>query len=186
MFKFIFSCFYFFLPAYFTNMTPSLSAQLGIFKFLAKPLDGGKEFAKKPLLGNHKTWRGVILGSLAGILIVFLQKYLFSNFSFIREISFFNYQEVNLIFFALLIVFGAISGDLFFAFIKRRLRLKPGARFLPFDQINYVIGVAVFLFFFSEIFINLEVWIIILFLTFFLHVMATQIGFLLGLSKSKW
>jgi CDP-2,3-bis-(O-geranylgeranyl)-sn-glycerol synthase len=186
MFKFILSCFYFFLPAYFTNMTPSLVSQLGFLKSWAKPIDLGKKFAGKPFLGDHKTWRGVILGPTAGILIVFLQKYLFSKFAFIEEISFFNYQEVNILFFALLITLGTICGDLFFAFIKRRLNLRPGARFLPFDQINYVIGAAIFLTLFSGINIAIEVWVTILILTFLLHLTATQLGFLLGLSRSKW
>jgi len=186
MVKFILSCFYFFLPAYLTNMTPSLSAQLGFLKSLAKPLDFNKTFKGAPLLGSHKTWRGVILGPTMGIFMVFLQKYLFSKFALIREISFFDYQKENLFLFALLITFGAVFGDLFFAFIKRRLNLEPGARFLPFDQINYVIGAAIFLTLFLETNIAVEVWITILILTFLLHVTATQLGFLLGLSRSKW
>jgi len=186
MLKFILSCFYFFLPAYFTNMTPSLTAQLGLFNFLAKPLDFGGELWGRPILGDHKTWRGLTLGPLLGILVVFLQRYLFSQFALVREISFFDYQKINLLLFALLITFGAVFGDLFFAFWKRRLNLNPGARFLPFDQINYVIGAAFFLTFFSEITITINVWITLLILTFLLHVSATQIGFLLGLSRSKW
>lgn len=184
MLKFILSCVYFFLPAYFTNMVPSLSNQLGILKFLAKPVDFGKEFMGASLLGSHKTWRGIVLGPAVGILIVFCQAWLFSKSSFIREISFFDYQQINLPLFAFLISFGAICGDLFFAFIKRRLGLKPGARFLPFDQINYVIGAAVFLTPFFNLSIN--VWITLLILTPILHILATQFGFLLGLSRAKW
>jgi CDP-2,3-bis-(O-geranylgeranyl)-sn-glycerol synthase len=186
MLKFIFSCFYFFLPAYFTNMTPSLLANAGLFPSLAKPVDSGKKIRGILIFGDHKTWRGIILGPIAGISVTLLQAWLFGKFSFIREISFFNYQKTNVIFFAFLISAGTICGDLFFAFVKRRLGLRPGARFLPFDQINYVIGAAFFLILFSEIVISIEVWATILILTFILHVGSTQIGFILGLSKSKW
>jgi len=183
MFKFILSCFYFFLPAYFTNMTPSLSAQAGILKFLAKPIDFGKKFKGFPILGSHKTWRGPILGPVAGILIVILQSQLY-KFPFIKEISLLDYGQINIFLFGFLISLGAVCGDLCFAFIKRRLKLEPGARFLPFDQINYVIGAALFLAPFFEI--SIKVWIILFILTPLLHVIATQIGFILGLSRSKW
>ncbi|MCD6402355.1 CDP-archaeol synthase [bacterium] len=186
MLKFILSCLFFFLPAYFTNMTPSLLASLGVFNFLAKPIDFGKKFLGKPILGSHKTWRGIIFGLTIGILTVFLQRWLFERSTFVREVSFFNYQEINILPFALSLTFGAMLGDLFFAAIKRRLGLKPGTPFLPFDQINYVIGAAFFVTFFSGIDIPFKVWIILLLLTFILHITATQIGFALGLSKSRW
>lgn len=186
MFKFILSCFFFFLPAYLTNMTPSLLASIGAFNFLAKPVDFGKKFLGKPILGSHKTWRGVIFGPMVGVFTVFLQKWFFERSTFVREISLFNYQEINILPFALSLTFGAILGDLFFAAIKRRLGLEPGARFLPFDQINYVIGAFFFVLLFSGVNIPFKVWITLLFLTFFLHITATQIGFLLGLSKSRW
>ncbi|MBU0546748.1 MAG: CDP-archaeol synthase [Patescibacteria group bacterium] len=182
----ILPCFYFFFPAYLTNMTPSLSATLGIFKFLAKPIDAGKQFMGKPLLGDHKTWRGIIVGSSIGIMIIFYQKWLFINCPLMQSISIINYSNINIWNFALSMTLGAIFGDLFFAFIKRRLDLKPGAKFVPFDQINYVLGAALFLFVFSKIQINLSVWLVLFVLTFILHVGATQIGYKLGLSKSQW
>jgi CDP-2,3-bis-(O-geranylgeranyl)-sn-glycerol synthase len=167
-------------------MIPSLSSTLGIFQFLAKPIDAGKQFMGKPLLGDHKTWRGIFTGSLIGILVIFLQKWLFINCPTMQSISIINYSNVNIWNFALSMTFGVIFGDLLFAFIKRRLNLKPGAKFMPFDQINYVLGAALFLYVFSRIEIDLSVWVVILFLTFILHIGATQIGYRLGLSKSQW
>lgn len=186
MLELILSSFYFFLPAYFTNMIPSLLGKRNIFPSLGKPVDFGKKYKNSPLFGDHKTWRGVILGPTVGILIAFLQAWLFKQSSFIQNISLFNYQEVNIFLFGFLISFGTMIGDLASAFIKRRLNLKPGARFMPFDQINYVIGTAFFLTLFSKITIDIKVWITLLILTFLLHISSTQIGFVLGLSKSKW
>ena len=135
------------------------------------------------ILGSHKTWRGVIFAMLTGILTVALQSWLF-QFSAIQKISFLNYQQINIFVFALLISGGAVFGDLFFAFIKRRLALKPGAKFLPFDQTNYVLGAALFLTPFLKI--DIFIWLTIFILTFFLHIIFNRIGFLLGLHKAKW
>ena len=185
MFQFLLSCFYFFLPAYFTNMTPPLMKKAGLFNFLDKPVDFGKKFFGKPILGSHKTWRGVICGIFVGFLITLFQKYLY-QFPTFQEISILDYNQINIFFLGLIIPSGAIFGDLLFSFIKRRISLKPGAKFLPFDQTNYVIGVAFFTFLFSKFNIKIEVWLTLFILTFFLHIIFNRIGYLLHLHNAKW
>jgi len=180
---FISSCFYFFLPAYFTNMTPPLIRRVGIFNFLDKPVDFGRKFKGQPILGKNKSWRGVIFGVIFGILVAGLQLWLY-RFPLIKEISFFDYSRINIFLFGFLISAGAVFGDLFFAFIKRRLRMEPGQRFIPFDQTNYVIGAALFLTAFLKI--NILIWITIFILTLFLHLIFNRVGYLLGLHQNKW
>lgn len=180
---FILSCLYFFLPAYFTNMTPPLIKRAGIFNFLDKPVDFNRKFFGQPIFGSHKTWRGIIFGIIVGCLVALLQGR-FYKFSGIQKISFLDYSEINILFFGFLLSSGAVFGDLLFAFIKRRLNLVPGARFFPFDQINYVLGAALFLTPFFKI--NPKAWIVLLILTPILHILTTQIGFRLNLTKSKW
>lgn len=180
---FLLSCFYFFLPAYFTNMTPPLIKKTGLFNFLDKPVDFNKKFLGQPFLGSHKTWRGVVLGILSGFLIALLQGWLY-QFPAIKKISLICYSEINIFLFAFLISAGAVFGDLFFAFIKRRLKLRPGAKFLPFDQTNYVIGAFLFLTPFFKI--DMLVWLVIFILTFFLHIIFNRLGYLLGLHQAKW
>lgn len=184
-FQFLISCFYFFLPAYFANMTPPIARKIGIFKFLEKPVDFNKKFFDQPIFGSHKTWRGVILGAIVGTLagkILFCLHDIF-NFSFYQKIGF-DYQKVDSFYFGFLISFFAIIGDLFCSFIKRRLKIKPGGKFLPFDQTNYVISNALIL---GPILkIEIFVWIVLFFLTFFLHIIVNFLGYLLGISKSKW
>jgi CDP-2,3-bis-(O-geranylgeranyl)-sn-glycerol synthase len=143
-FQFIISCIYFFLPAYLGNMVPPLARKAGIFKFLAGPLDFGKMFLKEPFLGSHKTWRGTILYMITGVAVVYLQYFLY-QYTGIRAISIIDYSQINLLLFGVLFSGGAVFGDVLFAFFKRRLKLQPGARFVPFDQINYVIGAFLFL-----------------------------------------
>jgi len=184
-FQFIISCLYFFLPAYFTNMTPPLAKKANILNFLNKPIDFNKKFNNEPVLGTHKTWRGAISGIIVGILIVYIQKFLY-KFVWIQEISFFNYKEINILFLGLLLSGSAVFGDLLFAFVKRRLKLKPGTKFLPFDQTNYVIGAYIFFSLTSFLKIDNLVWIILLISTFFLHIIVNRIGYYLRLHKAKW
>jgi len=181
--QFILSCLYFFLPAYFTNMTPPLAKKAGILKFLERPVDFGKNFLARPILGSHKTWRGAILGIIIGILVVKFQVWLY-RFPLIKEISFFDYSKINFLFFGFLISGGAVFGDLLFAFIKRRLNFPPGAPFLPFDQTNYVIGAFLFLTAFFKI--DIQIWLTIFLLTFFLHIIVNRLGYILKLHQAKW
>lgn len=177
---FIFACLYFFLPAYLTNLIPSLTKEIN---FLNTSVDFGKKFNNFPIFGSHKTWRGVIFGTLIGMITAFFQGLLYP-LPFIKEHSFFNYQEINIFLFGFLISFGAILGDLFFAFIKRRKNIAPGAPFIPFDQINFVLGAFFLLSFYLKI--SLWIWLNILFLTFFLHIIFNHLGYWLGFQKNKW
>jgi len=181
---FILSCLYFFLPAYFTNMTPPLIRRAGIFNFLDKPVDFGKKFLGQPIFGKNKCWRGVIFGIIVGMLVIWGQSWLYQRYEAVREISFLNYQKIDILFFGFLISVGAVFGDLLFAFIKRRLKMEPGARFLPFDQTNYVIGAALFLTPFLKI--DILIWITLFILTFLLHIIVNRIGYCLKLHRAKW
>jgi len=165
-------------------MTPPLMKKAQLFKFLAQPVDLNKKFFDHlPILGFHKTFRGVIFGILVGMTVVFFQYFLY-NFPFFKGISILNYQKINILFFGLLISSSAILGDLFFAFLKRRLKLKPGAPFLPFDQTNYVISSAIIL---GPIYkIGISVWITLFCLTFFLHIIFNRLGYHLKIHKAKW
>lgn len=180
---YILSCLYFFLPAYFTNMTPPLTRRVNLFNFLDKEIDFGKKFLGQPIFGKHKSWRGAILGTLFGFLVALVQGYLY-QFPAVQKISLLDYEQINIFLFGFLISAGAIFGDLLFAFIKRRLKMAPGARFIPFDQTNYVIGSAIFL---TAIFkIGIMVWITLFILTFLLHIIVNRIGYYLKLHCAKW
>jgi CDP-2,3-bis-(O-geranylgeranyl)-sn-glycerol synthase len=180
---YILACLYFFLPAYFTNMTPPLARKANLFNFLDKEIDFGKKFSGQSILGSHKSWRGVILGIVVGLLVALAQGFLY-RFPAIQRISLLDYGQINIFLFGFLISAGAVFGDLLFAFIKRRLKMPPGARFIPFDQTNYVIGSAIFL---TAIFkIEIMVWTTLFILTFLLHIIVNRIGYYLKLNRAKW
>jgi len=170
---------YFILPAYFANMAPVLVKRIS---FLAVPVDFGKKISNRPVFGSHKTWRGLLVATLTGILIFYVQKIIYKNY-FFASISLINYSEFPVLFGALL-GFGAIFGDLVKSFFKRRLSIPPGKRWLPFDQIDLVIGALIFSSFYYIP--QLWVWIFLIIVTVPLHIIAKHIGFYSGISKQKW
>ena len=84
MLSWIFSRLYFLLPAYIANMAPPLAKKAGILKFLDKPIDNNKKINNIPILGSHKTWRGVFMEIINGIIVIYLQRYLY-QFSFFEK-----------------------------------------------------------------------------------------------------
>jgi CDP-2,3-bis-(O-geranylgeranyl)-sn-glycerol synthase len=165
------------LPAYFANMAPVLVKKY--FKFLAKPLDFNKKLNKKPIFGSHKTLRGLIAGIIAGIIITFIQ---FKLYPYLNSISLIDYSNWFLI--GLLLGAGAILGDLVKSFFKRRVNIKPGGRWIPFDQLDYVIGALLLT---AIIYVpSTEVIITALILSFILHIAVNHLAYYLGISKVKW
>ena len=175
---FLLKCFYLMLPAYFANMAPVIVKKINLFAF---PIDFGKKINNKPILGNNKTFRGLVFGIIFAVIIAYLQFFLY-NMEFFRNLSFLDYQ--NWLLFGLLIGFGALIGDLIKSFFKRRLGLKPGARFVPFDQTDFVIGALIFI---MPIFnLTLKIFIISLLLSFVLDIMVNHIAFYLGIRDERW
>lgn len=180
---FILKSLYFFLPAYFANMAPAFAKRFKLFEFLAKPVDFGKQYKGTDIFGSHKTWRGIIIGTIVGIIVAWIQKLLY-KFNFFQYISFYNYQETNVLFLGFLIGLGALLGDLFFSFLKRRKNINPGDSWVPFDQIGYIIGPFLLVnLFFQKV--NIYAWIWILVFSFFLHMIGNRVGFWLKVSDNK-
>jgi len=180
---FIFRALYFFLPAYLTNIAATVSRKIRLLKFIEKPVDLGKTLNGRPIFGSHKTWRGLICGIIAGILASCFQKWLYQSSSFIKNNSLIPYDKIDIFLFGFLISLGTILGDLLFAFLKRRQDIPPGAPWIPFDQINYVIGT----FLLTSLYIQIEMiyWLIIFVLTILLHIIVNYLGYILGLSRAK-
>ena len=176
---FILECFYFMLPAYFANMAPVMVKNW--FKSLAIPIDSGKRIKGKEIFGKNKTWRGFIFAILFAIVIAYLQ-FLLYKFNFFRDISFINYS--NWLLLGFLFGFGAIFGDLIESFIKRRLNLKPGQRFIPWDQLDFVIGALIFISLIVDI--TLKVLLYIVIISFIGHILVNHTAYYLKIRKEKW
>jgi len=181
--QFLLSCFYFFVPAYWANMTPPLVRNIPALHFLDVPVDFGRKLGNARIFGGHKTWRGVVSAGVVGMVFVLLQRWLY-QYRWAMEFSLIDYKTVNIWLFGILLVLGVVLGDLAAAFIKRRRRLEPGAAFVPWDQTNYAIGCFVTLEPYLKL--DLSIWITLFFMTFFLHLLFNRLGYDLGLHKAKW
>ena len=175
---FVLKCFYLMLPAYFANMAPVMVKGINLFRF---PIDFNSQINNKPLLGKNKTFRGFIFGVIFSIIIVYAQ-FLLSGTGFFRSISFVDYQ--NWFLFGFLMGLGALTGDLVKSFLKRRLGFEPGAKFVPFDQTDFVVGALLFI---MPIFgLTLKIFFVSLLLSFVLHIIINHLAFYLKIRNEKW
>ncbi|MBI2654417.1 CDP-2,3-bis-(O-geranylgeranyl)-sn-glycerol synthase [Candidatus Woesearchaeota archaeon] len=175
---FLVKCFYLMLPAYFANMAPVIVKKINLLAF---PIDFNKRIGNKPILGKNKTFRGLIFGVIFAIIVAYLQFLLYGAELF-RNFSFLNYQ--NWLLFGFLMGLGALVGDLAKSFIKRRLGLKPSERFVPVDQIDFVIGALVFVMPLLEI--TFKIFLTSLILSFVLDIIINHIAFHLRVRNEKW
>lgn len=123
---------YYFLPLLVANSVPVLVRRIDLLNI---PIS-------KKYFGANKTYRGFIFGLLAGMLTYSIQYYLFS-LDILSGISIINYERMPLIL-GFLIPFGGLLGDLVESFVKRRLHIKPGKDWLPYDQYDFIIGALLF------------------------------------------
>ncbi|HEX5285728.1 MAG TPA: CDP-archaeol synthase, partial [Polaromonas sp.] len=75
-------------------------------------------------------------------------------------------------------------GDSLKSFFKRRLGIAPGQRWIPFDQLDFILGGLVALSFF----VRLD-WIdiaLICAISFVGDVLVNQLSFYLGIRETRW
>jgi CDP-2,3-bis-(O-geranylgeranyl)-sn-glycerol synthase len=164
---------YFALPIYIGNMMPVFARKI---PFLNYPIN-------KKLFGSHKTVRGYISAIIAAIIIFYIQLYLY-DISFFRKISLINYNQENIFLLGFLSGFGAITGDLIKSFFKRKKGIKPGHKWVPFDQLDFMAGALILLYPFVKL--TLTSMSILILLTPFLHVLTNHIGYFLKIRETKW
>ncbi len=120
------------LPAMIANMVPVVAEKLHILPRLAFPVDKGATFRGKRIFGDHKTLRGFVTGIISGTVTAMLLFYL--------PISF-GWQSIFIaMLWGFLISTGALAGDAVKSFFKRQLGIASGGPFIPFDQIDYIVG----------------------------------------------
>ncbi|MEK6963237.1 MAG: CDP-archaeol synthase [Nanoarchaeota archaeon] len=172
---------YLLLPAAFANMAPIFFKDS--WKWLDRPIDGNKKWKGKPILGSHKTWRGFIAGIVLGILVAFLQKQLWEA-GIGRAWILINYEHLWLSL-GFWMGFGAMFGDSVKSFFKRRSSVKPGDRFMPWDQIDWILGSLVFVSLFVQV-LPWQVWAWWLIIGFAGHIIIRHISYWLKMDKDKW
>lgn len=185
LFEIIFIAVWLFLPAGIANAAASQGKHFKFLDFLAIPVDGGLTIGGQRLLGKNKTVRGFILGTLASAILgcFMMQAYGWLDIAETFDFSW-EYGDLRGGLFGACIGFGALLGDSVESFFKRRIGVKPGEPWFPFDQLDYIIGSTVM----SLILVQLELEIYIAyFLIFFpLHLIVKYVGFHLGLDDKKF
>lgn len=163
-------------PAGFANMAPLLAKKL--FPRWNTPVDLNKLWNGYEIFGSHKTYRGLLCGGLTGFFIFYLQQRLYISNPTCKSWSLFNY-ETTTVFFGFWMGLCALLGDLIKSFCKRRAHIAPGQPWIPFDQIDWIIGalLSVTLIFLPKF----EIIVSSLTLGIVLHLIIRRIAFALGL-----
>lgn len=161
------------LPAYMANMTPVFFSHVSLGGVLDGPVDLGHKLFGKRIFGDHKTFKGFLVGTLAGVLVSVVQHYFIGEYSLSLS--------VVLGFF---LGFGALVGDSVKSFFKRQLGVRPGASLPVCDQIDFPIGALVF----ASIIIRFDwqVVILIIVVSGLLSFLADVFGYLLKIKKVWW
>ncbi len=180
----LFKSFWFFLPAFCASMIPPIAAKRKWLLRLAGPIDNNGHWRGRRIFGQNKTWRGFICGVGLALVVIWLQHLAYLYWGAIKEISLFDYRRPMIFGVGFLLGFGALIGDLVKSFVKRRIGIKPGEPFIPWDQIDQVIGAALFV---SILFWPpWQVVITALVFVFFGTIITNQIGYKLKIRKFRW
>ncbi len=169
-FNLLWKSLYFFLPGFAANMAPVL------FRWIP--------WGKKPLsehwMGSNKTWRGLIAGIVLGTLVFWLQQVAY-QFGF-RNLAIIDYLDFSL-WLGFWMSFGALAGDAVKSYYKRREGISPGKPWLPWDQLDFVIGGIIGA---CIVYVpSAEVVLLIVLAGPLLHLIVNYAGYLLGLKKNK-
>ena len=175
------------MPAYLANTIAVLTGG----KY---PIDQGKTLADgNRILGDGKTWSGLVGGTLGGVMIGYIQLNFGNNFiqSIVNNIPEDLWGDSPFIIFFLL-SFGALFGDMSASFFKRRGNLKRGDKSPVLDMFDFV-GMALIL---TLIFGDgwIQSWLFdgvgplftLLLLTPILHRGVNIIGFKIGVKNEPW
>lgn len=174
MWKLLIESLFLILPAYFANMAPIIAGKLK-FPF-GKPIN-------KTYFGLHKTYRGFYAGYIGALICLFMQKFLQQQ-GYLSDFMILDYQAINLFLYAFLFGIGALTGDFIKSYFKRKVGKKEGECWFPFDQIDMVLGISVFLYPFNVM--SLKIFLTILIVTPLLHFLTNLIAHTIGLKKVWW
>ena len=148
-------------PAYVANAAPLVFGG-------RTPLDGGRNFLDgQPIFGSHKTVRGLVAGIIAGSVLGAVE----------------SLFDPRLLLAGFMISLGAVLGDLLGAFVKRRLKIKPGDQLPIVDQLDFVLGGLLVGWSFFQM--ELVSILVVVLVTPPIHLVTNFGAYLLGIKKTR-
>jgi CDP-2,3-bis-(O-geranylgeranyl)-sn-glycerol synthase len=157
---------YFMAPAYVANMSPPLVKYWRVWNRPISPR----------WLGSHKTVVGFAAGLLGAVVTTLVQHGIGCTAGIV---DYAHWLELGLRFGV-----GAMAGDSVKSFVKRRLRIPPGAPWIPFDQLDFVLGALVLV----APRATLSLWdlVIVVAFSFGGHIPTNHSAYWLGIRDVKW
>jgi CDP-2,3-bis-(O-geranylgeranyl)-sn-glycerol synthase len=167
------------LPAYLPNNAAVLFGG-------GPPIDGGREWDGRRLLGDGKTWRGTAAGVLAGTLAALGLNRVAGAVEGRTTLSLPRFPLRA----GVALAAGAMLGDVVASFLKRRSGRDRGAMAPGLDQLDFVAGALacarlVAPDWFRRTFTRPAVAVVLV-LTPLLHVGTNGLAYLLGLKDEPW
>ena len=167
------------LPAYVPNNVAVLAGG-------GRPIDGGRTWRGRRLLGDGKTWRGTATGIIAGAALALALDAVRPGVVDALDVPLPAFPLAA----ALALPAGAMLGDILASFVKRRTGRERGAAFPGLDQLDFVVVALVLTWlvareWFAATF-TLPVIAVVLVLTPILHVGTNTIAYVLGLKEEPW
>ncbi|PJE57922.1 MAG: hypothetical protein COU81_03490 [Candidatus Portnoybacteria bacterium CG10_big_fil_rev_8_21_14_0_10_36_7] len=147
------------------------------------PVDGGRKLRGKPIFGPGKTWEGLIMACVVGMVIAFIQMSAFPYLPWEMSEVPLNIVPMS-IQLGFLLGLGTVLGDMAGSFIKRRLNLKRGQAAPILDQDDFL--VVAFLFASLLVVIQWQWVVLMLILTPIFHWLACIVGYLAKVKKEPY
>ncbi len=157
---------YFMAPAYVANMAPPF----------VRYWPGWNRPISERRLGSHKTVMGFGAGVLGAVLVAFIQSRLAWEGSLVTDGA---WVDLGVRFGA-----GAMTGDCVKSFFKRRAGVTPGKPWIPFDQLDFVLGALLFVW--PRVALGWGDLAIVLGLSFGGHILVNHLGYWLGVRDARW
>lgn len=171
--------FWLMLPAYVPNNAAVLAGG-------GRPIDGGRIWKERRVLGDGKTWRGTAVGTAVGTTLALVLNAMSGAAGAALGVDLPTFPLAV----AVALPLGAMCGDIAASFLKRRTGRQRGAPFPVVDQLDFVVLALVFAFvvapgWFREAF-TLGVLAVVLLLTPILHVATNVLAYWFGFKDEPY
>ena len=154
---------WFALPFYIPHSVALLTRKIIFLNYL---VDFHLKLKNKPIFGVHKTWRGLILGILAGGLVALFQRRLLSH--------------------GLILALFSMLGDLLGSFLKRQACLAQGEKNLFFDRFLDTLFPLSAAYYFGFLYLSLFQSIYLIFISIYIHRIANILWCFLKIKEKPW